>query len=52
MPDRKGGFILYSETSKLATGSGLYQVQDGKPKLVAYVSKRMPEAAKTIPPQN
>ena len=24
----------------------MYQVQDGKPKLIAYVSKRMPEAAK------
>ena len=46
MPDRKGRFILYSDTSKLATGSMLYQFQDGKPKLVAYVSKRMPEAAK------
>ena len=46
MPDRKGRFLLYSDTSKLATGSALYQVQEGKPKLIAYVSKRMPEAAK------
>ena len=46
MPDRKGRFLLYSDTSKLATGSALYQVQDGKPKLIAYVSRRMPEAAK------
>ena len=46
MPDRKGRFLLYSDTSKLATRSALYQVQDGKPKLIAYVSKRMPEAAK------
>ena len=46
MPDRKGRFLLYSDTSKHATGSALYQVQDGKPKLIAYVSKRMPEAAK------
>ena len=46
MPDRRGRFLLYSDTSKFATGSGLYQVQDGKPKLIAYVSKRMPEAAK------
>ena len=46
MPDRKGRFILYSDTSKLATGSMLYQFQDGKPRLIAYVSKRMPEAAK------
>ena len=46
MPDRKGRFILYSDTSKLATGRALYQVYDGKPKLIAYVSKRMLEAAK------
>ena len=29
-----------------ATGSTLYQVQNGKPKLIAYTSKRLPEAAK------
>ena len=46
MPNRKGRFLLYSDTSKLATGSTLYQFQDGKPKLIAYTSKRMPEAAK------
>ena len=46
MPDRKGRYLLYSDTSKHATGSALYQVQDGKPKLIAYASKRMPEVAK------
>ena len=46
MPDRKGRFILYSDTSKLGTGSALYQFQDGKPRLIAYMSKRMPETAK------
>ena len=45
MPDRKGRFLLYSDTSKHATGSALYQVQDDKPKLIAYASKRMPEAS-------
>ena len=38
--------MLYSDTSIFATGNDLYQVQDGKPKLIAYMSKRMPEAAK------
>ena len=47
MPDRRGKFLLYSDTSKFATGNALYQVQDGKPKLIAYTSKRMPEAAKS-----
>ena len=46
MPDRKGRYLLYSDTSKHATGSTLYQVQDGRPRLIAYASKRMPEAAK------
>ena len=46
MPNRKGRFILYSDTSKIATGSELYQHQDGKLRLIAYASKRMPGAAK------
>ena len=46
MPDKRGRFLLYSDTSKFATGSALYQVQDGKPKLIAYANKRMPEAAR------
>ena len=46
MPNRKSRFILYSDTSKIATGSALYQHQDGKPRIIAYASKRMPEAAK------
>ena len=29
-----------------ATGSALYQVQNGQPRLIAYASRRMPEAAK------
>ena len=37
---------MYSDTSKFATGSALYQIQNGQPKLIAYVSKRMPGAAK------
>ena len=39
-------FHLYSDTSKIATGSALYQIHNGKPKLTAYVSKGLPEAAK------
>ena len=48
MPDKRGRFLLYSDTSKYATGSVLYQVQDGKPKLIAYMSKRMLEAAGNV----
>ena len=47
MPDKTGGFHLYSNTTKFATGSALYQIQNGKPKLIAYASKRLPAAAKS-----
>ena len=46
MPNKMGRFHLYSDTSKYATGSALYQIQGSKPKLIAYASKRLPEAAK------
>ena len=35
MPNGQGRFHLYSDTSKFAVGSALYQIQDGKPKLIA-----------------
>ena len=47
IPNKMGRFHLYSDTSKYVTGSALYQIQNGKPKLVAYASKRLPEAAKS-----
>ena len=43
MPNKTGRFHLYSDTSKFATGSALYQIQNGKPRLIAYMSKRLPE---------
>ena len=46
LPDNKGRFHLYSDMSKHATGNNLYQIQNGKPKLIAYASKRFPESAK------
>ena len=45
MPDKVGRFQLYSDTSKYTTGGALYQIQNGKLKLIAYSSKRLPEAA-------
>ena len=47
MPNKTGRFHLYSDTSKFATGSAPYQIQNGKPKLTAYASKRLLEAAKS-----
>ena len=52
MPNTTGRFHLYSDISKFATGTALYQIQNGKPKLIMYASKRLPEAAKIIPLQN
>ena len=46
MPNTTSRFHLYSDTSKFVTGSVLYQILNGKPKLIAYASKRLPEAAK------
>ena len=47
MPNKTGRFHVYSDTSKFMTGSTLYQIQNGKPKLIAYMSKRLPEPAKS-----
>ena len=47
MPNKTERFHLYSNTSKFTTGSELYQTQNGKPKLIAYVSKRLWEAARS-----
>ena len=47
MPNKTGKFHLYSDTSKFAIGSAVYQIQNAKPKLIAYASKRLSEAAKS-----
>ena len=44
MPNHEGRFHFYSDTSKFDAGSTLCQIQNGKPKLIAYPSKRLPEA--------
>ena len=46
MPNHEGRFHLYSDMSKFAAGSTLYQIQNRKPKLIAYASKRLPEAVR------
>ena len=47
VPNKTGRFHLYSDTSKFATGSALYEIQNGKPKFIAFASKRLPGAAKS-----
>ena len=39
LPDSKGRFHLYSDTSKFAMSSALYQIRNGKPELIVYGSK-------------
>ena len=47
MPDNKGRFHLYSDASKFTTGSTLYQIQNGKPNLIACASKRLTKEARS-----
>ena len=44
LPRPSGRFILYCDTSKTHTGSSLWQMQDGKPRLLGYASKSLPNA--------
>ena len=44
LPKADGRFILYTDTSMEGTGSTLWQIQEGKPKLIGYASKTLPEA--------
>ena len=41
------GSIDILNTSKFAAGRTLYQIQNSKPKLIAYASKRLPEAVRS-----
>ena len=44
LPKAEGRFILYSDTSIEGTGSSLWQIQGGKPRLIGYASKTLLEA--------
>ena len=44
LPKAESRFILYSDTSIEGTGSSLWQIRGGKPKLIGYASKTLPEA--------
>ena len=52
MQNTTGRFHLYSDTSKFVTGRALYQLQNGKCKLITYASKRLPEVQEIIPSHN
>ena len=44
LPPADGRVILYSDTTREGTGSSLWQVQEGKPHLISFASKTLPEA--------
>ena len=45
LPKPGGRFILYCDSSRTHTGSSLWQVQEGKPRLIGYASKSLPAPA-------
>ena len=45
LPKPGGRFILYCDSSRTHTGSSLWQIQEGKPKLIGYASKSLPAPA-------
>ena len=47
MPYCEDRFHLCSVICKFAAGSALYQIQNGKPKLIVHSSKRLPEIVKS-----
>ena len=42
LPKPGGRFILYCDSSRTHIGSSLWQVQEGKPRLIGYASKSLP----------
>ena len=45
LPKPGGRFILYCDSSRTHTGSSLWQVQEGRPRLIGYASKSLPAPA-------
>ena len=45
LPKPGGRFILYCDSSRTHTGSSLWQIQGGKPRLIGYASKSLPAPA-------
>ena len=44
LPTKHGKYIVYCDTSKLAMGSSIFQQQLGQERLIAYYSRRLPNA--------
>ena len=48
LPDKHGRFQLYSDTSKFATGSSLYQIQNGQPKTYSLCQQKDARSSKEL----
>ena len=48
-PEPDGGFILYTDASTVGVGAVLTQVQDGRPRAVAYYSRKLNGAERNYP---
>ena len=48
LPDNRGHFQLYSDTSQTAMGKTLYVIQWGKLKVIAYATKHLPSTTKML----
>ena len=48
LPKPGGRFILYCDSSRTHTGSSLWQVQEGKSRLIGYASKSFPVPAQIL----
>ena len=46
LPKPGGRFILYCDSVRTYKDSSLWQIQEGKPRLIGYASKSMPSPAK------
>ena len=44
LPKAEGRFISYSDTNVEGTGSSLWQMQEGKARMLGYACKTLPEA--------
>ena len=44
LPTKDGQFRLYCDSSKVGTGGCLVQIQDGEERIIAFYSKKLPNA--------
>ena len=48
LPAREGKFVLYVDSSVIGTGGALFQIQDGKERLLSFYSRKFQDAARNM----